>query len=182
MKFLMIKLHLSTTNKFLLLLTRRHIISSLLLGLFLIVQLLPIAVHFAIRTHKSIVQENIDTKKISTLYFSKMQWEQIVKLDGNEVDLHGRLFDLKSVLVSGNQVIVKGYYDTVDDALATVSKDIKKKDQSLEKHNPVFTPLFCEDPQQYSFFRPADKSVIFISVAQDIYTSFLQEDSPPPKV
>jgi hypothetical protein len=92
------------------------------------------------------------------------------------------LFDIKSVVVSENQVIVKGFYDTVDDALVAVSKDIKKKNQHLEKHHPAFTPLFCEAPQQYSFFRPANMSDAFIDVAQDIFTSFFQEDSPPPKV
>lgn len=182
LQFVMIRLHLSSIPKLLLLLTRRHIISSLLLGLFLILQLLPIAVHIALRTHQSMMQENNNTNQLSTLHFSKIQWEQVVKHTNNEIDVHGRLFDIKSVVVSENQVIVKGFYDTVDDALVAVSKDIKKKNQHLEKHHPVFTPLFCEDPQQYSFFRPANKSAAFIDVAQDIFTSFFQEDSPPPKV
>jgi len=164
------------------LLTRRHIISSFLLGLFLILQLLPIAVHIALRTHQSMMQENNNTNQLSTLHFSKIQWEQVVKHTNNEIDVHGRLFDIKSVVVSENQVIVKGFYDIVDDALVAVSKDIKTKNQLLEKHHPIFTPLFCEDPQQYSFFKPANKSAAFIDVVQDIFTSFFQEDSPPPKV
>ncbi len=161
----------------------RHITSAILLVLFATVQLLPSLVNFSIRSHHSVMHKNLGMqKKIVRLQFSVHEWTNVKRVKAHEIEIDGKLFDIRSVEIEGNIVWIKGCYDAKEDRLSALSRDLKKKGTDLEKNKAEIGPLFLEEIINYSFFKEHIEPVMYIPFSHTPFASFLQKDSPPPKV
>ncbi|GBL35685.1 hypothetical protein EMGBS15_12800 [Filimonas sp.] len=161
----------------------RHITSATLLVLFALTQIVPSLIHFSIRTHQAMVQIKCPRQQETiTLQFSLKKWIAVKQTKSNEIEIDGKLFDVRSVEIEGNLVSVKGFYDTKEDKLCAISKDLKRKGTDLEKNNAGNSVLYFEEPFHYSFFKALVEPMMYETVSHAFFTSFLQKDSPPPKV
>ena len=155
----------------------------MMLGLFLAVQFLPALINQSIKLHHHYIAKNIQKHKNNiVLSFTNQEWQQLKKVRANEIEINGKLFDIQSLHKSKDQIVIYGHYDTKEDQLISLSKQLKKKSQQTEKQDSAFSILFLESPIHYHFFNPGFESNQPILNPSQLHTLYLQESSPPPKV
>ncbi len=143
---------------------------------------MPAVVNYAIKFHQSYVQSEIQQQQnLYKIEISKQTWARVKRISADEIELNGKLFDIQSIHISTGKVIITGCFDKTEDKLIAVSKGFEKKEQNIEKQVSFFNILFCEEQIDYNFFNSSLKGEFIICHSNHISTSFLQEDSPPPK-
>lgn len=134
-----------------------------------------------IHQHKQ--AEKKSKKKNIYLTFSAADWQKIDKINGEEIRIQGKMFDLKSVRFVGNEVIVYGHFDIKEDNLIAHAKDMEKKKQDQKKNSQYDLGLFIENSAVASI--PHHYYLSLIGCPHYLRNYLFQYnpiESPPPKV
>lgn len=134
----------------------------------------------SIASHKERVRHEIQfSKKNTYLFFTKEKWEQIEKIDDDEINVNGKMFDIKSIQVTSTIVEICGHYDTKEDNLLAQSKESEKQ---LIKKVSFFQPYFFEKIEIFK-----SKKVVILNekgskgMINDILKGYLQCFEQPPR-
>lgn len=160
----------------------RQIIAVSLLGLFVGLQTAPLTLKYFVAMHKQIIQQELKSShQLVSFSFSTQDWNHVTKYDSSEIEINGKLFDIKKVTYSPDTVIVTGKFDQKEDNMMKVAKGAEKKDQHTQKSLSFSSILFCEEPITYSFYKIRGNKQQNGYVIQQKSIAFTQQDSPPPK-
>ena len=173
-------IHLKIQNK---LYPIRRIISVGLLSLFVCLQTAPLLLNYFIQVHKQLVRQEIKNRtQLVSFSLTKQEWENSVKHGSSEIELNGKMFDLKEVAFTSEKVIITGHFDHEEDQMIKVAKGVEKKDQRSENSVAFQTILFCNELISFDFFKATEEIELYAYVPPHATCTFSQQDSPPPKV
>ncbi len=115
-----------------------------------------------------------------TIHEDDLNWAE----QGKEIWIQGRLFDIKSIVRSGNQFICNGLYDYEETALVKIVRE-KQQQENGTKSNLVskLFQVFSWLPDLESnlfYFAPVYKSK-FSLAAISIISRYNKVATPPPK-
>lgn len=130
--------------------------------------------------------EALEGANITTITIKKdaVKWIR----QGREIEINGKLFDVRNFSKAGEYYTVNGLYDEKEALLVAA---LKKVQQHTQNENPVqhgfikiaTTVLFFENIKDFNFLLPANKNIKFGISARNNFFSFYPElTSPPPKV
>jgi hypothetical protein len=131
--------------------------------------------------HKQV--EKKSKKKNIYLTFSAADWQNIEKINEEEIRIQGKMFDLKSIRFVGNEVVVYGHFDIKEDKLLAHAKDIEKKKQDQKKNNHYDQGLFFENSSVAAI--PHHHYLYLLDYPHYLRNYLFQYnpiESPPPKV
>ena len=137
--------------------------------------------HAGLYHHKQV--EKNGSKKNIYLSFSTKDWQQVEKVNDDEIRIHGKMFDLKSIHFIQDSVIVYGHYDKKEDKILAHANELEKKKHEQKKQAAPDYNLFFEEtnvvvPNSISFYVKKDYSLF----KQCYYFEFINVESPPPQM
>lgn len=91
------------------------------------------------------------------------------------------MFDVRSLTKTATGVSVTGHYDTHEDGLVSLSKNLKKKTERTQKPLPLFLQVYIEEYPQFQFGYAAESMMVHFPCPVNFTTTCLGTDSPPPK-
>jgi hypothetical protein len=135
--------------------------------------------HLGIQYHK--IEEKKSKKQNVYITLTTADFAYIEKVNDDEIKIHGKMFDVKSVFIEKGQVVVYGHYDVKEDRLLVQAKDVDSKKNELKKSTNI-SVLFCNDIIDFSL----DKIVYGQNqnkcrMHSSLLNQFLHIESPPPK-
>ena len=157
----------------------RSFISCSLIVLFVFAQLMPLVMNICIQQHYA--AKLFQNKKQVQLQFSAKEWASFRLVKKNEVIIHGKMFDVKTVALIEDQVFVTGHYDTKEDKLVKLEKETKRKGIAIEKQLSFFTALFFEEHENYNFFKQYISQKYYATKTTQFSDKHILADIPPPK-
>jgi hypothetical protein len=136
--------------------------------------------YLGIQQHKII--EKKSNKNNIYLTLSSIEWAHIKKVNDNEINICGKMFDIKTVIIDKSQVVVYGHYDVLEDDLLANAKDLQKKKNDQKKNNVNDNTLFFEEVLfEKLIFITAYKVEKFPLLRESSIFQFYEIDNPPPK-
>jgi hypothetical protein len=130
--------------------------------------------------HKESARNNANHEHLVTLTFSKEAWRQLKKIGRDEIELDGKMFDVKSIQKNESEIKVIGHYDTKEDALVAKC-DSSHKDNSLKKSSFTSLLLFVETMDAFNFFKAKNYTTYNDSFILAYFGNPLSIESPPPQ-
>ena len=161
-------------------------ISFFFLSVFLIPALFPVCAFLQQILIQHAMLEKLETANIETIHVKKavIKWIRY----GKEIEIYGKLFDVKDWTEDGESYTIKGLYDEKEARLMTVGKKVQEQSNSsnptqqrLAKITSVV--LFFETIKDLNFETGVINNTPFCIIGQKEFLSFCpQLLSPPPKV
>lgn len=136
--------------------------------------------YFGVQKHKE--TEKKSRKKNISLSFTTSAWHNVEKVNEDEIRIHGQMFDVKSVQIQENKIIVFGHYDDKEDELIANVKNMEKKKGEHKKNTNIDNTLFFEDVKGslaniYTVFHDRDYPLL----SQIYFFQYHKIENPPPK-
>lgn len=125
-----------------------------------------------------------DTEIVQTLSLSKADIHWVKK--NKEALIDGKYFDVKSHRISGNRILLTGYFDHKEDKLVRIFQKIFQKKAPTESTtgNPgpkLFFPLYTAVSGSSLLPVPATGDQPCCRYAETLVESYIPEFSPPPE-
>lgn len=158
----------------------KKIIANFLLILFMSVQCaFNLNVWRLIQHH---ILEKETEHALIVLRFTADQWQQTQKHGDDEVKIGNQMFDIKSVKVVGNEVMVCGHFDHEEDEILADTHESQKKDatKKTDKHQQLL--FFEQVPESENAMRTLTPSEYQLALSADYHFPYHDIDSPPPQV
>lgn len=163
---------------------RRKIVSLVLLaGLFVLAQAAPGIFRLLLQQHYVMMQQGIARKADTVLLLSPGEWAAVKEVKPGEVRIQGRLFDVRQIQRMPNgDVELSGHFDRKEETMLARAKAMDR--QSHEVKAPIFLVfMFCEAPQEFSFYRPLPDPEPCRAFAQSrVSEGKCRRDGPPPRL
>lgn len=164
----------------------KKIIKHISLVLILVAFTLPLATPLFLQIqnlHQQwLMLEKLETQQLTTITLKANEIQWVKK--GKECMIHGELFDVKSISVTGDQIILKGLFDDAEKKIKKSIEDNAKNEQQSNKAQQ-FIKLFSvavtypETEKLIPYFNVSKQKTLFINI---IYTTpFPDYTTPPPK-
>jgi|688.fasta_scaffold846253_2 hypothetical protein len=135
--------------------------------------------HLGIQHHK--IEEKKSKKQNIYVTLKSTDWAHIEKVNDDEIKIHGKMFDVKSIFIEKGQVVVYGHYDVKEDRLLAQAKDVDSKKNQLKKSTNI-NVLFCNDIIDFSLDKIGySQNQNKCRMHSSLLNQFLHIESPPPK-
>ena len=135
--------------------------------------------HLGIQHHK--IEEKKSKKQNIYITLTSADFAHLEKVNDDEIKIHGKMFDVKSVFIEKGQVVVYGHYDIKEDRLLAQAKDVDSKKNELKKSSNI-SVLFCNDIIDFSLDKIGySQNQNKCRMHSSLLNQFLHIESPPPK-
>jgi len=160
----------------------KKIISTSLLA---IIFLLPISFSLFSIVKRNVIYEEMEemlesapTKKIC-IHKNSAIWLR----DKKEVVINGNLFDVKSIELKGDSLILSGIFDDKEKSLneLLIEENQKEKQGSLPIKYLLLFPLIYSESEITNFLLTNSNNTIYFSYQEPISNSAIQIEAPPPR-
>lgn len=132
--------------------------------------------------HRQQVRHTVGKSKANrVLVLTQAQWDEAEKVRSDEIRLHGKLFDIKSMHQTKGQVLLYGHFDTKEDGLQATARALDEQNQMLKKSG-FFAFFFFEDFPAFLTYRSNFfVKTIPLYAAIDYRTRVVPVEAPPPR-
>lgn len=151
--------------------------SAVLLFLWILIQSNSIIQSIHLIQHK---KRELQKKENYKVIINKNEWNSIKQISKNEVEINGKMFDVKSITLINNKLILLGHFDEHEDYLISQQKTTKEK---VIKQSTLFVFLFYQNIESISLFK--EKIVVSripLKYKETTLMNVMNKDIPPPKV
>ncbi len=140
----------------------------------------PVFIAYKLLVHKNKVVQNIENnKEVITLNISKEEYNKC-KVEENELNIYGKMFDVQSKIEEGDNIKVTGFFDIKEDVLKDTLKHSLKNDTQKKEYS-VFAFFFFEEAQVFNCKQlQINNQNHTCKYNSKVCNSLLSNDSPPP--